>query len=71
MINMDAKSQPAISQECREHGRKLREARIAAGKTLCDVTHTAVVDLITASAIERGIVCNLNITPEEWAGDQP
>lgn len=67
MINMDTKSEPAVSQECREHGRKLRAARIAAGKTLCDVTHVAAVDLITASAIERGIVSNLHIKPEEWA----
>jgi hypothetical protein len=66
MINMDAKSEPAISQECREHGRKLRAARITAGKTLCDVTHSAAADLVTASAIERGIVSNLHIKPDEW-----
>lgn len=66
MINMDAKSQPSISQECRDHGRQLRAARIAAGKTLCDVMHVAAVDLITASAIERGIVSNLHINPDEW-----
>lgn len=67
MINMDAKSEPPFSQECFEHGRRLRNARVAAGKTLCDVADAAFIDLVLASRIERGMIDNLHIKPEEWA----
>jgi len=65
-INMAAKSEPPVSQECAEHGKKLRAARIAAGKTLCDVAGDFCGDLVYCSRIERGVIHNLNITPEAW-----
>lgn len=65
-INMNAKSEPVVSQECVEHGRRLREARIAAGKTLCDIAGDFCGDIVYASRIERGVIHNLNISPEVW-----
>ena len=68
MINMDAEKEKPVSSECFEHGRKLREARITAGKTLCDIENDSFLDLVAASRIERGLIHNLHITPDEWAG---
>lgn len=67
MINMDAKSDQPVSNEFLEHGRKLRNARIAVGKTICDVADSAFIDLVLASKIERGLIHNLHITVDEWA----
>lgn len=65
-INMDAKREPPVSEECFIHGKKLRDARRAARKTLCDVANSAVISLTAASRIERGLIHNLHITPEDW-----
>jgi transcriptional regulator with XRE-family HTH domain len=64
---MDAKKESPVSEECFAHGKKLRVARIAAGKTLCDVADGAAMTLEAASMIERGLIDNLHITPEDWA----
>lgn len=66
-INMNAKAERPISQQCVEHGKTLRAARIAAGKTLLDIFVTGSQNLIVTSKIERGMIDNLHITPEEWA----
>lgn len=68
-INMDAKSERPISQQCVEHGKRLKAARIAAGKTLIDIFVSGSQNLVVASRIERGMIDNLHITPEEWVNE--
>ena len=65
-INMDAKSDPPVSDECREHGKALRESRLQANKTLCDVADSLDISLELASRFERGVTYNLHITAESW-----
>ena len=67
-MSAEIKQSEPISQECVEHGKKLRAARIAAGKTLCDIAGDFCGDLVYASKVERGVIHNLNITPENWVG---
>lgn len=66
MINLDAKPRQPVSEACFEHGKKLKMARRAAKKTLGQIADSALMRVSTVSAIERGIIHNLHINPEEW-----
>ena len=66
MINLDARPRQPASDECVQHGKKLKAARRAVKKTLGDIADSGFMLVATVSEIERGLIHNLHITAEEW-----